>query len=495
MPPKALPSPALSKPVLFVIFVAAFLPRVWAVDWGMPLKHGHIDEAVVVFYSLHAAAGDLHLGGFHDYPAFFLYVLAVLFKAALLAGRLMGEAIPSSADLLDAYSRGDGMLPLLGLARLVNVFLGAAAAAAIGSIGAARWGAFAGLSAALLWAFDPLAARHAHYATVDMSAALLFFLASARIAAYWDGGSRRDGVWSALLIGLAAATKYHPGALVLFLLPAPLLRKQWGTAALLAAVTSLAFLAANPTTWLDPAAFAERFAHLFPKIIGGEARTPFLWPTLKGLAANAGLPALAAAAAGLALFVRSPSKGDKVLAGIAVFTLLFLGSWSVQSAHYALPLYPLLFLAAGRALSELSRWRPLLPSAALLLLLASALPRTISMLGTLSRPDTRLRALSWARETLPPGARLLRFAHTAEFTSRDPFVVKVDWENRRLAGGVPTLPTGDFDFLMYGTYVPADPVARSLAERFSLQMAFEEPAPDFPHHPSVYIYRVAKGGA
>ena len=124
-----------------------------------------------------------------------------------------------------------------------------------------------------------------------------------------------------------------------------------------------------------------------------------------------------------------------MLCGVFLFLLLFFGAWSAQLPHYALPLYPLLFLAAGRALSESGRFQRVLPVGLLALLLAVTLPGSIRFLKMISTPDTRLNALAWAREALPSGSRVLRFAHTPEFSSRDPFQVTVDWENHRLEKG------------------------------------------------------------
>jgi hypothetical protein len=80
-----------------LVFLGALIPRLWALDWAFPLKKGHIDEAVVVFYSLRAAAGNLNPDGFFDYPGLFLYALAALFKGVLLAARLIGSAVPPPA--------------------------------------------------------------------------------------------------------------------------------------------------------------------------------------------------------------------------------------------------------------------------------------------------------------------------------------------------------------------------------------------------------------
>ena len=87
------------KKALLLVFVAALLPRLWALDWAMPLRRGHIDEHAVVFYSLRVVAGDPNPRVFFDYPAFFLYALAALFKGLLAGARLLGQSVPPDADV------------------------------------------------------------------------------------------------------------------------------------------------------------------------------------------------------------------------------------------------------------------------------------------------------------------------------------------------------------------------------------------------------------
>lgn len=489
MPAEAAPV-AVSRRAMVLIFLAALAPRMWALNWAMPLKHGHIDESVVVFYSLRVLAEGPNPAVFFDYPAFFLYVLAALFKTLLFFARLLGQDVPSAVGALSAYTAGDGLLFLLGGARALNALLGALVSVVLLRMGAARFGVFAGVAAALLWALNPLAVRHAHYATVDMALVFLFLLAVERLCAFWDEGERQDGLWAAGFIGLAAATKYYPAALGPFLLAASLRRRRWGEAAGLSALSAGVFLAASPYTLLAFSAFRDRFAHLAPKIAGGGG--VFLWPTLAQLSMHLGLCAGLAAAGGAVILFKSSSKGDNVLALILVAFLIFLGTWSAQIAHYALPLYPLFFLSTAVLLSSLFRWSRALPAGALAVLLALSVSSAGRTLSLISAPDTRLAALAWTRESLPPASRVLRFAHTPEFTPRDPFQVTVDWENKLLAGGVEAFPAQGFDYLIHGTYDAADPVPAALSARFTLLRTFGTPPPDFPHHPTIRIYKGEK---
>ena len=476
------------------MFLAALLPRLWALNWALPLRTGHVDEAVVVFYSLRVVSGDPNPRVFFDYPGFFLYLLAAVFKTSLMLLRLFGRTVPPNDQVFSTYTLGGGLSFLLLEARAVSAVLSAALAPFLFRVGRARWGFWAGLTAASLWAANPLAVAQAHYATVDTTAALLTFLAVERLARYLDGGARRDGLWASVFTGLGAATKYYPGVLTVFLAAAAFRRdpRPRRAAALFVLTAAGVFSAASPYTLLEAGAFAGRFLHIFRAVVGGgSGGTTMFVSTLAGLWGNMGVATLAASTVGAALFLKSPLEGDRLLSWAAIALILFVGSWRVQSPHYALAAYPLLFLAAGRAAVEAGRWRRWLAPATAVFLTLSAVPGTARYLRRISVSDTRLRALAWAREVLPRGGRILRFARTPEFLPRDPFAVTVDWENQRLAAGPATLDAAGFDTVWYGTYDPVgDPVPKALSARFPLLNSFDDPKPGFPHHPAVYVYSV-----
>ncbi len=475
---------------------AALLLRLWALDWGLPLKHAHIDESVVVFYALRVVAGDPNPQVFFDYPSLFLYVLAAAFQAVILAGKALG-AVASTAQALDTYLQGDPTLFTL-TARGLNAVLGTLTVVWVYRLGQRMGNPLAAVTAAGLLAVNRLHVLHSHYGTADVIAVFLSLLALERILVYWEKGELRAGGWGAFVIGLAAAAKYYPGLLALALLPAPFflrLKKPWRFVLLFALLSAAGFCLGSPYSLLAPQRFFERFAHLFPKIVWQPERqgAVFLWPTLKNLLQNGGIVTCALGFWGLWQALRGENRPWKVLGGVFLGFLLFFGFWTMQSEHYALFCYPLLFLLAGLGASRSARFHKWIPAGAALVLAALALGPTVRQLRVMSAPDTRLRALEWVRTHAPAGSRLLRFAHTPEFTRRDPYQVLVDWENKRLAGDFDPAALsreGPFDFILYGTYDPgADPVLERLKNRLSLAAKVEGPAPRFPHHPAVYIFK------
>jgi hypothetical protein len=459
--------------------------------WGLPLEHGHIDESIVVFYAVRALAGEPDPAAFFDYPGLFLYWLAALFRAAAWAAGLSVE------QAVGAHLQGAPGL-FLTAGRALSAALGALSvwlvyrlALRVGKTSAAG----PAVLAAFLLALNRLHVLHGHYATADAAAACFSLAAVDQIVRTWEEPAAAAGALAAACVGLAAALKYYPGLLAALLIAAPWalkLPRPGRLAALWTAVAAATFFLGSPYSALAPARFLERGAHLFSRIAapGGGGFLP-LWPTLKGLFANAGPAALACAAFGLwELLRRDKDRAAAVCAAAAGLTVLFFGLWRVQSEHYVLLAYPVLYLFAAHGAFRLGRFHRALPAAAGALLLVWAAAPTCRQLRVLARPDTRLAALSWVRENVPAGSRILRFAHTPEFTPRDAFAVRVDWENKRLAGDGSAALSG-FDLVLYGTYDPAgDAALAALRARLGeATIAFEDPGRRFPHHPSVFVFK------
>jgi hypothetical protein len=253
------------------------------------------------------------------------------------------------------------------------------------------------------------------------------------------------------------------------------------------------FFLGSPFTLLSLGDFFGRFAHLAPKIVGVPGRSFPYAPTVVHLWREAGPAFFVAGLGGLVLSLRE--GGDGRWMGILFLTLfIFLGFWAVQSPHYSLALYPLLALFALRFVERLARGRRALAVGLTAVLVAFSIPATLRELRYLGTRDTRLAAGDWVRANVPAGSRLLRFAHTPEFTPRDPYVVKVDFKNEALQDIEREFsnPEGLFqgrDCVIYSSYSREnDPVVEALESRMKLIHREAGPPPRFPHHPVVFVF-------
>lgn len=466
--------------------------RVVAFGWGLPLKFGHIDESVVLFYSLRMVDGAW-APGFFDYPGMFFYLLAGAIRAVQTFGHLIG-LVPSMPELLAAYLNGDSDF-FLRVARGVTVMFALATVGLTVDMGRRRSGWPLGISAGTLLAVNPLHVLHSHYGTVDVAAAFMTLLALDRIDVFWSEPTRRNGAGAAVSVGLGAAMKYYPGILLPLLIGEPFWRRRpgaaWRAAGLSAAALG-AYALGSPETLVALPDFCRRFGHLFPKIVGTPGTSiPFV-ATAWGLIEGLGPLVMGGALAGAARVVseRLPWKRIGLGAGLL---LGFIGLWRGQSPHYALALYPVAALFAALGFQWTARRHRFLPPLLWGASVLFGLGADARLLSNLRARDSRLEAADWVRAHVAAGSKILRWAHTPEFNARDGYSVRVDFTNQTIrdwtpGGPVPASLRGN-DFLIYATYEKGDDtVLNALRERFALRQSFERRVPRFPHHPRVFIF-------
>lgn len=334
--------------VALMLAVAAGV-RLAGIGWGLPTAQRfysyHPDEApllgAVVNMILH---GDLN-------PHFFNYGTLYLYLVAIPAG-IMRILSPGSL----------GQIFLTG--RLVTVALGVLTVLVVYETGKAAGSRRLGVVAGWVLALLPMHVLHSHFATVDVAAT--FFVALVLLAAAHIT-TRAELSWyliGGLGAGLAAATKYNAGLVILALLVASGLGvgqgryhippKEWFYLSLLVAV--LAFLAACP--------FVIEFSggpHLGREFVrdltfelrhaqqGGTAAflgvgNGWAYHLARGLGAGLGYPLLllALAGAGLAVWSIGRPAAPGLVFGAAHFLLIGLGREYFM--RYLMPLTPLLAL-------------------------------------------------------------------------------------------------------------------------------------------------------
>lgn len=475
-----------------ILGAVALISRAVGWGWGFPLKFGHIDESVVLFYSLRIVDGAW-APGFFDYPGFFFYVLAGVLRATQTLGHWAGW-VPSMGELLSGYLNGDSRFFLL-TARGLSMVFGLATVALTADMGRRRAGESVGWAAGVLLAVNPLHVLHCHYGTVDVAAAFLTLLALDRIDVFWANPTRRNGLGAAVAVGLGAATKYYPGILWLLVVAEPFWRRR-PRAAAWAAVLTVAALGAyavgSPETLVSIREFARRFGHLFPKIVGAPGTAIPLVSTVRGLSEGLGPLVLGGALVGAVRVLRGGPPGKVIVAGAGLL-LGFIGFWRGQSPHYALALYPVAALLAVQGFQwtgRCHRWCPAVLWGMSILLCLGGDARDWAMLRA---RDSRLEAGDWVRAHVAPGAKILRSAHTPEFGARDGYSVKVDFTNQSFSdwasgGPIPDSLRG-YDLLIYATYEKADDaVLKVFMNHFPLRQSFARRPPRFPHHPRVFIF-------
>ena len=398
-----------------VIVAAGSLLRLHNLDHGLPYSY-HADEALhFTTRAMEMFGGDLNPYYFENPSAFTYLLYAVL--------RVMHGGAPFFDDvsgLLAAYRTDPSVAFLTG--RVLAVALCMVAVVAVFLVGRRLWNPATGVAAAAILAFAFLTVSYSRYALTDTGVLLPVAVAVyAAIRAHEDGRLRWFLVAGAA-VGLAVGFKYTAGLVGVPLLAAALLRRprEWRLLAGLAlsGVAALAvFFVTTPYFFFDlPIALdqlgEQSDAANMRKLGQGESDPVGYY--LGSLTWGLGTLAALAAAIGLVLEARRNRIRAFLLALFPVVMFLYLCTAERHFARWLMPVYPVLALLAGVALTRVANAvtrRPALRAAALGLLLAVVLVqplvadiRTARLLG---RDDTRQLTRDFLLRTLPLGARVV----------------------------------------------------------------------------------------
>lgn len=422
---------------LALVLLAGLGLRLWGVRQGLPYAYNSdeadhfLPHAVEMFKK-----GTLNPGYFANPPAF-TYVLHGLL--ALAYGGAGGAVHAYEHDPESVFT----------LARVAVALLGTAALWLVYATGARLFNRAVGLLAAAIEAVAFLPVFYAHLALNDVPTLAPVTLSLLGSAGVLRKGRARDYLLAGIGLGLASATKYTGGIVIVPLAAAVAARlKQGGPVAgrralrgvALAGFAALAaFLLANPYALLDYSAFHGELVH--QSTLSGEAQGKlgapsnggivyYLWSLTWGLG---WVPALAALGGAVTVW-RSERALWWLLVPAALAFLAFMGLQGRYFGRWLLPIFPILCLLAASFTAQLARagiqlarrWRagrerdagglgrggvPVLGVAITVLLVAALLAQgviySVHSGLVLSSADTRTLTRNWMLEHIPAGARVV----------------------------------------------------------------------------------------
>ena len=373
---------------------------------GTPFDHpdfvtGHVGQVVT------------HFGNpkFFNYPGLLIYLFTLLYGAIFivlyLAGAvgtprefktlIDGGTLISDPIAIPSFLPGHIVIVLfsfLGLYSIMSLTL---------RITGRRLAAVLALSVAglsLLWV------SNAHMLTVDLPSTALVIAAVAAYVAIGADAPLPGKIASvpAILAGLATATKYPAGLLVLALgiaevaAPNRALRERLRRAFLVGLVALLTFLVVNPFILLDFGRFWRDLSSELGHSSGGHhgfASTGVSHHFVESLGVGIGIPALLAGVVGLGLFARNIAFSRPQRLAVLLFPVLHMGMISMSQLgfhRYALPVVPFLACGVGYA----AYWAHRRLNVRLLYVVGLCLiavlwhaRSTVTMLRLLRGPDTR----------------------------------------------------------------------------------------------------------
>jgi 4-amino-4-deoxy-L-arabinose transferase-like glycosyltransferase len=402
--------------ILAIILAVAALLRFVAIGSGIPFNIG-VDEPEIMSRVVHMMrSGDFN-PHFFDYPGLYFYLQLGVAVVRFLVGATLGHwTALDQVDAADFYLWGRALTALLGTLTVLLVY----------RIGM-RWGARHAALAAGLMAVMPLHVRESHYVLTDVPET--FFVTLTLLLTLSAHERERAGSFAiaGAAAGLAAATKY-PGGLVI-IVPLIAVWMTLGTkpsrlTATLATIggAAAAFLLAAPYTILDLPAFLNGYAHLAGYYTPKRLAEPAAVTYYKHLSRSMEWPAFLLVLGGLGLGAVRAFRGPgrvrwTVTIAFPLLYFYFLSGQTLVFGRYLLPLIPFVcVLAAVGTVSGVSLLRrfdiPRAPRTAIIAAITAAalLPpawQSLNFIRTINRTSTIEQAHSWILSDIPAGATIV----------------------------------------------------------------------------------------
>ncbi len=403
--------PRVSSWTLLVgaLLVGAFLVRIWGVGHGLPYAYNADENAHFVPKAIGLFGHDMNPHYFVNPPAY-TYVLHAVF-AVWFGGR---EGVSS------AYASNP--TEVFVVARVTAAVMGTLAVWLLYLAGTRFFDRRVGLLAAGLLAVAFLPVFYSHLALNDVPtlAPICFCLwASAGVLRL---GRTRDYVAAGLALGLAAATKYTGGIVLLPLLGAAAVQfvapGGRGPAlkgiAIAGGLALVGFLIANPYAVLSFGEFFDGLAHQNDAAADTAGKLGltqdngvlyYLWTFTWGLG---WIPALLALGS-VAWLHRDEPRLVWVLAPAPLVFLIFMGLQTRFFGRWVIPILPIVCLLAAYLALELADWgarrhprlRPTLVTVAVIALCGQGAVAVLHGGQVLSREDTRNAARDWMVANVP----------------------------------------------------------------------------------------------
>jgi hypothetical protein len=406
---------------LGLVLAGALGLRLWGIRQGLPYAYNADENSHFVPHAIGMFGHRLDPGYYVNPPAY-TYVLYVLLRIGYGGRNAVGDAFAANPE------------GIWTLARATSAVLGTIAVGLLYLAGARLAGRAAGLLAAAILAVAFLPVFYGHLALNDVPMLAPLCLALWGSAGVLVDGRARHYAVAGVGLGLACATKYTGGIVVLALLaaagahlvrgrsPAGPGRRGTLLGLALAGVLALAaFLAADPYAVIDHGTFFDGLSHQSDAsadaagklgLTQEDGHLYYLWSL------GWGLGWVPLGAAGLGCVLLAFKRRWALLAFLAPAPILFVAFMGTQARFFGrwlMPALPFLCLLAALAAVLLVRaagrrvplLRPTLAALAVAALCAQGLVYSIHNGQVLSRDDTRGMTRDWLVRNVPAGTKIV----------------------------------------------------------------------------------------
>ena len=386
--------------------------RFAALGFGLPYLEARPDEETTIAHAVAILRGDPNPHFFH-WPSLTFYLVAGL--------------LPPVSALRTLLSMEPGLAPgqMILVARALTAVAGTLTIVWMFRIGRSAGGTTMGLLSALFLSVSLLHVRESHFAMTDVIM-VFFVLVSLDLLLHAirlrslprPADLVRCVALAGVCGGLAASTKYSAAAIVAAMVSAQLLvvrrtpwpairsASAWAPAGAFLSAFVLAFAATSPYALIDRSRFIADVTFDFTHLSGGHAvdlGRGWVYHLLYSLPYGAGILTVAAALVGSVSMIRRHRDAAFVLGAFAIALYASIGSGHTVFFRYALPLIPIVCVAAAAGVERIGAWTaPLVRVRAgtgvAVVAAIVALPSTVNCIWfdrILSRTDTRVLAAEW----------------------------------------------------------------------------------------------------
>ncbi len=398
-----------------VLLLFAFGLRVWGVDHGLPYAYNSDENA-------HFVTRAIGLFGHGWDPKYYVNPPAYTYLAHLLLGTWYG----GREGVSNAFAADPTQIWVLS--RLLAAMLGTLAIWLTYLAGTRLVDRRVGLLSAGIFTVAFLPVFYSKLALNDVPTLAPLCLALWGTAGVLRFGRRRDYVVAGIGLGLACATKYTGGIVLVPLIAATIVQftapgGRAGAArgiAIGGVVALVAFLAANPYAVLNWDAFTNGLTH--QSDASGDAAGKlgltqengylyYLWSFGWGLG---WIPLVFAAGGAIRLWF-DERRLVWVLVPAVVLFVLFMGSQERYFGRWLMPVFPFVCILAAYAAFELADWserfwpalKPTLVVALVVAVCGQGFVYSLHSGLVLSREDTRNLAREWMVANVPLGSKIV----------------------------------------------------------------------------------------
>lgn len=443
----------LTLVLIIALYMALSIYGIWP-DLPYPRTANEVEQ---IKLALKFGTGDLNPHYFL-HPPFFSYALCFIYSVCFVTGKALG-IFKSVMDYQRIYFTDPSFF--YAVARFVVLILGSSSVAIFYFLSKKIFDKRIAIVAAVFIAVSPLYVKLSHYALSDIPLLFITLASFYFLLNIYHEGRLRDYIFAGLLLGIATATKYNAGLLIVPMVAAHFLspsQSGWKTKILdpkllvipLCALSG--FLLGNPYAILDSKTFLASFSEQSRRMNAFDYNFAS-WKTDKPgwiyiitdtMPFGLGYSLSALILCGILYSFYRRKKEDYILLSLIFSAYLVIGRWSIIKPRYFIFIFPFAILLAARFLIEVIgkfkfAHRTNIYAGIILVigLMAEPLSKSIEFDRLAALKPVYAQAKDWIEANIPSGAAIATMTRIPIFANETSIRRKLKKiEDKRIGQGI-----------------------------------------------------------